>query len=304
MFILNKMVTRLRGHNRTLCSLDSRLDELKVNQGKILGELYRLKNSSNIQDYEFKIFSQWGEDGIIQKLVSCIEIKNKTFIEFGVQDFTESNCRYLMMNDNWSGFVIDGATENIERLKSSYYYHQYQIDSLAAFITRENINELLRQSRFERDLGILCIDLDGVDYYIYEAIEEFYPRILILEYNAVFGKNRKIAVPYDAAFFRTTNHFPNLYYGASLAAMEYLAAKKGYTLVGTTSSGGNAFFVRNDLMNSELRARTANEAFSDSTSRESRDASGKLTHVGGSDRLAIIRGLPVFNVESAQNETI
>jgi len=304
MFILNKIASRIRRHNRTLFSLDSRLDELKLNQGKILGELNKLKRSRNIQDYEFKIFSQWGEDGIITKLVSCLEIKNKTFIEFGVQDFTESNCRYLMMNNNWAGFVIDGSSENIHRLRSSYYYHQYQIDSAAAFITKENINELLRQSRFDRDLGILSIDLDGVDYYICEAIEEFQPRILILEYNAVFGKDRKITVPYEAAFLRTKNHYSNLYYGASLAAMQYLADIKGYTIVGTTTSGGNAFFVRNDLINIELMDFTANAAFSDSTSRESRDVGGELTYVIGSDRLAIIKGLPVLNVVSGQIETI
>lgn len=103
------------------------IEQIKINQGQILTELYKNKKSLNIQDYEFKVFSQWGEDGIIQHLVNTIEIKNKTFIEFGVEDFFESNCRFLLMNNNWSGFVLDGNPNNIEKLKSSYFYWKYNL---------------------------------------------------------------------------------------------------------------------------------------------------------------------------------
>src|ERR1700722_14178494 len=75
-----------------------------INQGVTLAALNAGKKISSLHEVEFKIFSQWGEDGIIQYLTQNIEIPNKTFIEFGVEDFSESNCRYLMMKDNWSGF--------------------------------------------------------------------------------------------------------------------------------------------------------------------------------------------------------
>ena len=275
-------------------------EELKINQGRILAELHRQKRSTNLQDYEFKIFSQWGEDGIIQKIVDSVEIKNKTFIEFGIQDFSESNCRFLMMKDNWSGFVMDGGNENIARLKNAPYYWQYELNAVEAFITKENINALLLTSGFDKDLGILSIDLDGNDYWILNEIKNFTPRILILEYNAVFGPAKKISVPYEPDFQRTRKHHSNLYWGASLAALASKAFEKGYALVGTNSAGCNAFFVRNDLMNEKLTGLSAAEAFTASKYRESRLADGTLSYASGTDRLKLISGMPVVDIESGK----
>jgi hypothetical protein len=138
-----------------------KFEEIKINQGLILTKLNQTNTSKNLKDYEFKVFSQWGEDGIIQYLINILEIKNKTFIEFGVEDFSESNCRFLMMKDDWRGFVIDGSRQNIEKLKKSYYFWKHDLKAIPAFIDRENINELLSKSDFDCDLGILSIDVDG-----------------------------------------------------------------------------------------------------------------------------------------------
>jgi hypothetical protein len=275
-----------------------RLDALQINQGILLAALNQAKHSSNLKDYEFKVFSQWGEDGILQRLTSAIEIPEKTFIEFGVEDFFESNCRFLMMKDNWRGFVMDGSAANIGRLQRAYFYWKYELTAVEAFITRENINELLAKSGFGPDLGILSVDIDGNDYHVLEAIEVFNPRILICEYNALFGPSRRITVPYDADFDRTSKHHSNLYYGASLGAIVSLANRKGYALVGTNSAGNNAFFVRNDLMISQFPALNAEDGFTQSRFRESRDADGNLTYVSGEARLKLIQGLPVVNVET------
>jgi len=281
-----------------------RFDELKINQGIMLAGLNQGKHSSNLKDYEFKVFSQWGEDGVLQRLTSAIEIPEKTFIEFGVQDFFESNCRFLMMKDNWRGFVIDGSAANIDRLRQSYFYWKYEISAVDAFITRENINELLAKSGFGPDLGILSVDIDGNDYHVLQAIEVFSPRILICEYNALFGPSRRITVPYDADFVRTSKHHSNLYYGASLGAIVYLANKKGYSLVGTNSAGNNAFFVRNDLVSTQFPALTAKDGFTQSRFRESRSAEGNLTYVSGEARLKLIQGLPVVNVETGVTDEL
>ena len=284
--------------------IDEKLDDMKINQGAMLSLMHERLDSRSIRDYEFKVFSQWGEDGIIQHLCKSVDIKNKTFIEFGVENFSEANCRFLLMKDNWSGFVIDGSRQNIIKLKESYFYWKHHIHAIDAFITRENINELLAQSGFGEDLGILSIDLDGNDYYVLEAINLFKPRILICEYNAIFGDTRKISIPYDAAFYRTTAHHSNLYFGASLAALTHLANKKGYSLVGTNSAGVNAFFVRNDLLTQKLETPSCAQAYSPSLARESRDLRGNLTYVGGDDRLKLIRGLSVYNVETNAAEIL
>jgi len=299
-----KIIKRLKTAPVSLGEVESRLDDIKINQGRILGAMNRAKTTTDLKEYEFKVFSQWGEDGIIQRLVDCVDIKNRTFIEFGVESFFESNCRYLMMNNNWAGFVIDGAPEKLDRLKQSHFYWKYQLEALPGFITRENINALLAKSGFEHDLGLLSVDIDGVDYFVLEAIADYRPRILVLEYNAVFGPTRKITVPYDAAFYRTSKHHSNLYFGASLGALTLLAARRGYSLVGTNTAGCNAFYVRNDLVNDKLQVLAAEAAYTASTAREGRDREGRLTMIGGKKRLEVIQGMPVLNVESGELESL
>ncbi len=301
---LNWIVSTLRQAISATVEQNMRFDDVKMNQGILLARLNEKKESKHLKDHEFKIFSQWGEDGIIQRLISVLAIKNKTFIEFGVEDFFESNCRYLMMKDNWSGFVIDGSAHNIAKLKQSYFYWRYDLASLNAFITRENINDLLAKSGFGEDLGILSIDLDGNDYHILEAIGFFKPRILICEYNAIFGAERAITIPYNAGFVQSAAHYSTLYCGASLGALTRLAEKKGYSLVGTNTAGNNAFFVRNDLLNDQIEVLSVEEAFTPSKFRSSRDKEGDLSYISGDRRFELIKGLPVFNVEKNVIESL
>jgi len=304
MKLLTRRFRTIKQLTSTISRIDEHFDQIKINQGLILALMHERIATKNLRDYEFKVFSQWGEDGIIQHLCNSVTIKHRTFIEFGVESFFESNCRFLQMKDNWSGFVIDGSSENIGKLRDSYFYWKHDLHAIAAFITRDNINELLAQSGFDQDLGILSIDLDGNDYHILEAIRHFKPRILICEYNSVFGGVRKISIPYDAAFNRTKGHFSNLYFGASLAAVTHLANIRGYSLIGTGSAGGNAFFVRNDLVTDRLGVTSSTEAYFPSQLRESRDMKGHLTHLSGSDRLKMIQGLPVLNVETNTTEML
>ena len=301
---IKSILATLRQSVATIDESSRKLDELKVSQGVLLAGLNERKHSTNLKHYEFKVFSQWGEDGIIQRLANVIEIKEKTFIEFGVEDFSESNCRFLLMKDNWSGFVIDGSARNISRLKQSDVYWKHDLSAVDAFITKDNINDLLAKSRFGKELGILSIDLDGNDYYVLEAIEFFSPRILICEYNAVFGVSRRISVPYDPSFVRGEKHFSCLYYGASLGAIKHAAMKKGYSLVGTNTAGNNAFFVRNDLLNDKVAVLDCEEAFTPSKFRESRDHEGRITFISGDARLDLIKGLPVLNVETGAMEEL
>ena len=150
MNFIKKIILKLK---RTILNIieisnfNQRFDHININQGIILSNLNLSKNSKEIQEYEFKVFSQWGEDGIIQHLINSIEIKNKTFIEFGVEDFFESNCRFLLMKDKWKGFVIDGSTKNINHLKNSYFYWKHNLVAVDRFITKENINDILSESQ-------------------------------------------------------------------------------------------------------------------------------------------------------------
>jgi len=253
----------------------------------------------NFNDFEFKIFSQWGDDGLIQYLIKNITIENKIFIEFGVGDYSESNTRFLMMNNNWKGFVMDSSEENMRKLKNQKWFWKYSLKAQTAFITKENINQILAETGF-KNIGLLHIDLDGNDVHILQALDltVLNPSIIIMEYNSIFGKARAISVPYDKDFSRTEKHYSNLYFGASLPALTFIANNKGYCLVGCTLAGNNAFYVRKDLLNSAIKERTVDEAYILSNFRESRNKDGSLSYLDGDARYEIIKGLDVVNVKT------
>jgi len=279
------------------------LDQCLINQGVLLSSnLASKRDYRSLADLEFKIFSQFGDDGIIQYLTQNIQCEYRTFIEFGVGDYFESNTRFLLQKDNWSGFVMDSSPSNIERIKKAPFYWKYALNAQAAFITKENIMELL--SPYIIDWGgvdLLHIDLDGNDYWVWKAIE-IKPTILILEYNSIFGFDRAITVPYNANFDRTAAHFSNLYWGASLKALYDLSIERGYTLIGCNSAGNNAYFLRKDKMNESVKEVSLKDGFVLSKYRESRDKSGALTYLGVEKGTEMIRGLPVFNIDSQMIE--
>ncbi|MBM4113917.1 MAG: hypothetical protein FJ253_11215, partial [Phycisphaerae bacterium] len=156
--------------------------------GRVLAESVRSREAiRSLRDVEFKVFSQFGDDGIVQWLVHRLGIDSRTFVEFGVQDYRESTTRFLMMNDGWSGLVMDGDPAQVERIRSSEYFWRHDLQAKAAFVDAENINGLLRDASVPRELGLLHIDVDGNDYWIWKAIDSVDPVVTIVEYNAVFG---------------------------------------------------------------------------------------------------------------------
>lgn len=296
---------KIRDIIKRLTSLTMVPEQHLLITGRLLSELIKTKqNIANFSTVEFKVFSQWGDDGIIQWLIHNIDLPHQTFIEFGVEDYQESNTRFLMMNDNWSGLVIDASTSNIDLIIHSDYFWKYNLQAQCMFVDIDNINDAITASNLEKDVGILHIDIDGNDYWIWQAITVISPIIVIIEYNSIFGIDRAISIPYDRQFYRTNAHYSNLYYGASLRALCQLSTQKGYTFIGCNSAGNNAYFVRRDRLNSSVRETTVEAGYVCSQFRDSRDQQGNLTYLVGDERLAVIKGLPVYNVETHQMETL
>jgi len=272
--------------------------------GKLLSESVKSqKRIASLSDIEFKVFSQWGDDGIIQWLTGVLEFPSRTFAEFGVANYRESNTRFLMMNDNWSGLAMDGSDANVAQIVNSEYFWKYQLEAKATFIDADNINALLEESRVGREVGILHIDLDGNDYWIWEKIDVVNPIVVILEYNSLFGVDRAVTVPYAKDFDRTKAHYSNLYWGASFRALYQLSMSKGYAFIGCNSAGNNAYFVRRGLHHG-LRVLSPDEGYVVSKFAESRNEKGELSFVRGSGRLDVIRGLPVLNTRTGLVERI
>jgi len=262
---------------------------------------------SSLDKVEFKVFSQFGEDGIIDWLVERAQIPPHlhTFVEFGIESYSESNTRFLLENRNWRGFVIDGSAAQIELLKKrdKQLFWRHDFTAKSAFITRENINDLLIETGYSGEIGLLSIDIDGNDYWVWEAITAVRPVICICEYNAVFGDVWPVSIPYSKQFVRTRPEFSNLYFGASIVALQSLASRKGYRFLGTNFEGVNAFFIREDYA-SPFEALIEDATPQPSRFRESRDQSGQLSYARGIARSHLIRDLAVINTETREEQKL
>jgi hypothetical protein len=237
-------------------SVDELLSEIEKNKflvGRLLSENLLNKVSKNINDYEFSIFSQWGEDGILDFIIRKLHLKDGVFIEFGVDNYIESNTRFLLFKENWNGLVIDSCEKNVNQIQNSYYYWKYNILAKKFFINKNNINNIIADfldQQCKKTLDLLSIDIDGNDYWILNNVEfeKFKPKIVVCEYNSLLGNKLSLTIPYKEEFNRENND-PKLkiYYGASIKAFVNLLNKKGYIFLGSNNNANNLFFVAKEF---------------------------------------------------------
>jgi hypothetical protein len=274
------------------------IDGIAVLAGETAARQVRgLERLRSLCDAEFRVSSQWGEDGIIEWLVHQLDGIPETFVEFGVENYRESNTRFLLQHRNWRGLVIDGSEAHVDFIRRDRISWRHDLTAIASFITRENVNSIISGAGFIGELGVLSIDIDGVDYWVWEAIDCVNPQIIVVEYNSAFGDLLPLTVPYAPDFIRTQAHYCNLYYGLSIHAARHLAGKRGYTLVGTNRAGSNAFFVRNDRADGILKRL---DVVQDRPSRfrEGRGSRGELTFMSAAERTAVVADLPVIDVST------
>lgn len=285
--------------------INGNLNEITKNQTKsivlqslsIARDNRKKKRIKSLLDVEFSGFSQWGEDGIIDWLFERLAGIPTTFIEFGVQDYRESNTRLLLHLRNWRGLVIDGSENHISKIRRQEVFWRHDLTAICDFIDCANINQIITSSGLSGPIGLLSVDIDGNDYWVWQAIDAVSPAIVVCEYNALFGDIHSLSVPYRADFQRNKAHYSNLYFGASLPALIDLSEQKGYVFVGTNSNGCNAFFVRKDFESVAMEAIVEIKAFP-SFFREARDSYGQLTYVRGRERVEVIKHLPVYDFKT------
>ena len=284
------------GIYRRLQQLPDEVDRLLVLAGATAVRAIRTHPPKCLSEAEFRVFSQFGEDGIIQHLIGRIPIENEIFVEIGVEDYRESNTRFLLVNDNWRGVIVDAGTAHVDFIKQNPIGWRHDITALSSFVTRDNVNEIIRRAGLEGDVGLLSIDIDGNDYWVLRALEVVAPRILVAEYNSTFGPDEAVTVPYDEGFDRASAHHSHLYWGASISALTIAARDKGLALVGGNRAGNNAFFVKRELLG-DLPEVTPQQAWRESRFREARDEHGRLTYLSGRrQKLEAIADLPLIRV--------
>lgn len=198
----------------------------------------------SINYFEKRMYSENGEDGIIEYIFSVAGITNKFFVEFGVYNGKECNTRYLREKKGWNGLMMDAKDKNPTFIKKE-------------FVTAENVNDLFEKYGVPKDFDLLSIDVDGNDYYLWKAIMNYNPRVVIIEYNSKYPPNESRVIEYDPNFRCDGTD----YFGASLFALVKLAKSKGYTLVGCDNRGINAFFIKDKILNAKLKKKDIQELY-------------------------------------------
>lgn len=235
----------------------------------------------------FRLRSQNEEDGITLALLKAAGVTTRRFVEIG-SGGKGGNSAVLAFDLGWSGLMVDASGTAIAMLRNLLGANP-QVTFVQSYVTADKINNLLRKYGMTGEIDLMSIDIDSVDYWLLDALEACSPRLLIMEYNALFGPVRAVTVPNE----RPPADRPKGYSGASLAALEKLARKKGYRLVFCEEMGVNAFFVRNDLA-PHIRALTPEEGYRRWLDRKDPSAS----HLQEIDIYSIIeqRRLPLVEV--------
>ena len=272
-----KLLTKLIFKNSGLDDLKNKLNKIRINQGKILDLSIKDKSLNELNDYHYSIFSQFNEDSVIQYLIKNLKIENKIFIEIGVENYEEANTRYLLENNNWEGLIIDNSKENINIIKKQNYFWRHKLKAENAFINVENVNEIIDKYKFPKQIGLLSIDIDGNDYWIWEAISVVSPDILVIEYNALYGSEKSLTLKYEKNFKRPDKGIYKCLYGASLKALTSLSERKGYSLVATNLNGNNAFFVKKALLNDKVYEQDYKTCFKENSFKEHIDKNGEIS---------------------------
>jgi len=257
----------------------------------------------DIRSVEFQVFSQFGEDGIINYLCEILHLAKPRVLEIGVEDFQECNSHFLAHSRNASIVAIDKYSHHEAYLSNSKLRWKNTIEGWTREVTPSNINDIYKDSEnFLGYIDIFSLDIDGLDFWVLQALEGLRAKILILEYNPLFGFEKCVSVPFEEKFDRSEKHFSNKYYGCSLKAIIDEAVKKGYYFIGANRACNNAFFVRRDLVAEEEFEVQPLETYTDLTFRESRNSNGELSYFNAIRELYEISDL--FLVETKINQML
>lgn len=241
---INRRLDRLEAQGDTLHKIWLRTRHLEPAIQALLRARYidpaLLPYPERLTAQRFRLSSQNQEDGLTLALLHEAGPASRRFIEIG-SGLSGGNGGFLAREWGWTGLMVDGHREHMVQVGRRFP----TATAVAAWITRENINALITEHGYAGEVDLFSLDLDGNDYWIWEAVTVSSPRVLIMEYNSMFGPDRAVTIPYDPQFDRHRHH--SMYYGASLQALTKLNARKGYRLVAVEPAGVNAFFLRNDV---------------------------------------------------------
>jgi hypothetical protein len=284
---------------RGFLSPEIRNFKFALGQSAILASRQSHSKVKNLWDAEVKVYSQWGEDGILDYICEIIALAKPRFLEIGAGNFLECNSRFIAEFRNASVVAVDARADLLSAPLHSLKWKNH-IELVHEWITPDNVNSIIELAKQKMNsVDIFSLDLDGNDYWILERANLSQFKVVVVEYNALFGSTHEVTVPRNDRFERHKEHTSGLYYGASLKAFVELLKLKGFVFIGTNRSCVNAFFIKKNLRSKFKTLKMQNlDKYVDSTIRESRDSFGKLSFLAGIDRNIVIESLPLWNVAS------
>ena len=261
----------------------------------------------NLSEVEYKVFSQNGEDGIIDYLLYSLNIDVPKFLEIGVGNYKESNTRYLFQKNPCKGMIVDHNKNLKQKVSKHVKLWKGDLTIVEKTVTSENILEILSSNNFDKNLDVFSIDIDGTDYWVMEQIPHNISKIIIAEYNSIFGPNLEVSVPNIKNFDRKKYHHSYLCYGTSLKALIKLMEKKNFIFLGSNTACNNAFFVsENEVEKIKIRLPDINDLkqFTRSNFTESRSINDELNYLSGHYRWKEIENSEVIDLSSKSNNLI
>ena len=275
---MSNLIKKIDDLEKKVSQLESLREFVDRGTQLLLAHQYRALSDRGVvlpfSEVEFRNYSQSGEDGILWYIFSLVGTTNKRAVELCAGNGKECNSANLIINHGWDALLIDGKESNVELAKKFYRNNQDTfVDGPAiahCWISAENINDILASFGFKEEIDLLTIDIDGIDYWLWKAIDMVSPRVVLIESNPVWGADRSVTVPYDATFEAKWPKNDDVeagagedhrlfagrqglladkacYAGASLPALVKLAKDKGYRLIGSNRIAFNAVFMRNDV---------------------------------------------------------
>ena len=253
-----------------------------IGTSHILSMRKNYPNIKNLNELDYKVYSQNGEDGIIDYLLFQLNIEKPRFIEIGVGDYSESNTRFFFERTSCEGLIVD-VIENFEnKVKKNTNIWRGNLKIIEKKIEPKNFIDTLKENKFFKEIDLFSLDIDSYDYWVLKELPKNFCKIIVAEFNPYFGDKLEISVPFDKNFNRTNYHFSNLCFGASLKAIISLLREKNFEFIGTNLFRNNAFFINFDYRNSlslNFPKRDNLKIYTDAKFRESRDKNNNLNLV-------------------------
>jgi len=257
-----------------------------------------------IEDSEIKIFSQNGEDGIIDFIVQKLNLKKPSFIEIGVGDYSEANTRLLYEMYYGNGLIIDVNKNLKKKVAQNVNLWKGNLNIIEAKVSSKNINSLLN-TEVSFPIDFFSIDIDSIDYWVINELKNKISKVFILEYNPIFGSKLEISVPNDQNFLRKKYYYSSVFFGASLMAYVKLMDQKGYYLLGVNRLRNNAFFINKNYKKNVFFPKISKVNLKEATNfnyTTSRNVQGVLDYLNRKNSLNKIINLDIIDLSKGNKK--